>query len=162
MELKEKLAMFRTRQGLSQNELASKINVSRQAIYKWERGTAVPSTENLVALSRLYGVPLDELVNGKSQHEEKPPVAEGTQAPPPAGGEAPGKRGRSIAARIGLAACLALVTIAAVITIVSAIAKKPEKTEDGYPIISQDDLVREDIDLSQVIDGTGGTVTIEP
>lgn len=169
MDLKEKLVELRSRQGLTQGEVAAKINVSRQTIYKWERGIAVPSAENLIALGRLYGVPLEELADSTlpltgqpAAVEEEPPMPEEAEAPPPVDGEVPGKRGRNIAARIGLAACLALVAIASVITIVSAITKKPEKTEDGFPIISQDDLVREDIDLSQVIDGTGGTVTIEP
>ena len=64
MELKEKLAVLREKQGLSQGEIAEKIIVSRQTVYKWERGTAVPSTENLILLGELYGISLDELVNG--------------------------------------------------------------------------------------------------
>lgn len=50
------------------------------------------------------------------------------------------------------AAFILLVSAASVITIASAIKKEPEYTEDGFPIIDQNDLRVEDIDLSQVID----------
>lgn len=176
MDLKEKLVELRSRQGLTQGEVAAKINVSRQTIYKWERGIAVPSAENLIALGRLYGVPLEELADSTLTLTgqpavavaEEPPVPEEAEAPPHEAVEEaetpPCKRADilKIWGAIGAVALTLLVAIASVITIVSAITKKPEKTEDGFPIISQDDLVREDIDLSQVIDGTGGTVTIEP
>lgn len=175
MDLKEKLVELRSRQGLTQGEVAAKINVSRQTIYKWERGIAVPSAENLIALGRLYGVPLEELADSTlpltgqpAAVEEEPPMPEEAEAPPHEAVEEaetpPCKRADilKIWGAIGAVALTLLVAIASVITIVSAITKKPEKTEDGFPIISQDDLVREDIDLSQVIDGTGGTVTIEP
>ena len=69
MELKERLAQLRKDHGLSQNDLADKLNVSRQAISRWEQGTAVPSSDNLIYLSRLYGITLDELVYGKEEIE---------------------------------------------------------------------------------------------
>ena len=53
--------------GLSQNELAERLNVSRQTISKWERGMVVPSGDNLISLSDLYGITLDELVHGKEE-----------------------------------------------------------------------------------------------
>lgn len=69
MELKERLAQLRKDHGLSQNDLAEELNVSRQAISRWEQGTAVPSSDNLIYLSRLYGITLDELVYGKEKIE---------------------------------------------------------------------------------------------
>lgn len=69
MELKERLAQLRKDRSLSQNDLAEKLNVSRQAISRWEQGTAVPSSDNLIYLSRLYGITLDELVYGKEKIE---------------------------------------------------------------------------------------------
>lgn len=54
MELYEKLIHLRKQKGLSQLKLAEELGVSRQAISKWEVGTAVPSTENLRSLSKLY------------------------------------------------------------------------------------------------------------
>ena len=64
MELKDKLAELRNKKGLSQIAAAEALNVSRQAISRWGTGASAPSTENLIELSRLYGVSMDELVNG--------------------------------------------------------------------------------------------------
>ena len=61
MELNERLAQLRKEHGLSQNDLAEKLKVSRQAISRWEQGLAVPSSDNLIYLSKLYGITLDEL-----------------------------------------------------------------------------------------------------
>lgn len=62
MTFGEKLQALRKAQGWSQEELAQRINVSRQALSKWESGTSVPDTENVVALSRLFGVSTDYLL----------------------------------------------------------------------------------------------------
>lgn len=69
MKLEEKLVSLRKEKGLSQLKLAEMMNVSRQAISRWEVGTAVPSTDNLSYLGRLYGVPLEYLLN---EDAEKP------------------------------------------------------------------------------------------
>lgn len=63
MQLSEKLTYFRKQKGLTQSDLAEALHVSRQAISRWEVGTAVPSTDNLKVLSTLYGVPIDYLLN---------------------------------------------------------------------------------------------------
>ena len=60
--LGDKLYRLRKDKGISQEELAYKLNVSRQAISKWERGEALPDTDNLISLAKLYEVSLDELV----------------------------------------------------------------------------------------------------
>ena len=62
MKLQEKLHRLREENGISQINLAEKLEVSRQTISRWEAGTSVPTTENLMRLSVLYGVPLDEWV----------------------------------------------------------------------------------------------------
>lgn len=54
---------------MSQEELAQKIGVSRQAVSKWERAEASPDTDNLILLARLYGVTLDELLTGAENAE---------------------------------------------------------------------------------------------
>lgn len=59
MELSKKLATLRKSKGLSQLELAEEINVSRQAISRWEVGSAIPSTNNLKSLSDIYSVPME-------------------------------------------------------------------------------------------------------
>lgn len=61
--MKEKLIALRKSAGLSQQELAEKLDVTRQAVSRWEVGTALPTTENLLALRKLYGVTLDYLVD---------------------------------------------------------------------------------------------------
>jgi len=61
--LGEKIHRLRKGKGLSQEELASQLNVSRQAISKWELGESVPDTENVVQLSKLFEVSTDFLLN---------------------------------------------------------------------------------------------------
>lgn len=67
MELKEKLVTLRKKKGLSQLELAEMVKVSRQAVSRWEVGSAIPSTNNLKYLSSLYDVPLDYLIHDNMQ-----------------------------------------------------------------------------------------------
>lgn len=61
--LANKLYDLRKDNGLSQEEFADKIGVSRQAVSKWERGEALPDTDNLITIAKLYGVSLDELIS---------------------------------------------------------------------------------------------------
>jgi len=67
----DRLIELRKNNGYSQEELAEQLNISRQAISKWERAESLPDTENLIALSRLYGVTLDELINGSNDETKK-------------------------------------------------------------------------------------------
>lgn len=62
LQLGVKLADLRKRNGYSQEAIAEKMGVSRQAVSKWERGESTPDTDTLIELSRLYSVSLDELV----------------------------------------------------------------------------------------------------
>lgn len=66
MDLQTRLVSLRKQKGLTQLDLAEKLNVSRQAISRWEVGAAVPSTDNLKVLSELYGVSVDYLLNGEN------------------------------------------------------------------------------------------------
>lgn len=61
--LGDNIADLRKNVGLSQEELAEKLGVSRQAVSKWERNETYPETENLIALSNLFNLSLDDLVN---------------------------------------------------------------------------------------------------
>lgn len=65
MEFSNRLYELRKQKGLSQEELANKLNVTRQTISKWEVGDSTPDMEKLVAISDLFGISLDELVIGK-------------------------------------------------------------------------------------------------
>ena len=61
--LKENISMLRSVNGYSQEEVAEKIGVSRQAYAKWEKGETVPDAERCQKLAELYGVTIDSLVN---------------------------------------------------------------------------------------------------
>ena len=94
MSLAEKIFSLRTARSMSQDDLAEKLEVSRQTISRWEAGTSVPTTENLMRLSVLYGVPLDEWVKedwtpssrpksmdtGEDWTPQEEAVAEGTES----------------------------------------------------------------------------------
>lgn len=69
MELRDKLILLRNEKELSQADLAEILNVSRQAISRWEVGTSVPSMDNLSALSRLYNVSVDSLMRPDNNAE---------------------------------------------------------------------------------------------
>lgn len=60
--LSEKLYQLRKNSGLSQEQLAEQLNVSRQAISKWESGSAVPESEKLIAISNYFDVSVDYLL----------------------------------------------------------------------------------------------------
>ena len=64
--LKENLVMLRGLFGFSQEEIAEKINISRQAYAKWESGATVPDIEKCRLLADVYGVTLDSLVKSDS------------------------------------------------------------------------------------------------
>ena len=66
IELGNRLAELRKKHGLSQEELADQLGVSRQAVSKWERGEASPDTDNLIELARIYGISLDELLGQRT------------------------------------------------------------------------------------------------
>ena len=58
------LKVMRTRKGLTQEEVAEKVGVSRQAVAKWEKGETMPDVESCICMADLYGVPLDVLARG--------------------------------------------------------------------------------------------------
>lgn len=71
------LKKLRVRGRYTQEEVAEKIGVSRQAVAKWENGETVPDIINCLALSELYGVTLDDLVNYFDDKEEIGPPPKG-------------------------------------------------------------------------------------
>jgi len=80
MMLSEKIHWLRKQRGLSQEELASQLTVSRQAISKWELGESIPDTENVVQLSKIFGVSTDYLLNDEYDSDNDiPAVRESTQ-----------------------------------------------------------------------------------
>lgn len=78
MNIGEKIYQLRKQQNLSQEALAERVNVTRQAVSKWELGTSVPELETVVALARTFGVTTDYLLS----HEETASCAEPVQTQP--------------------------------------------------------------------------------
>ncbi|MGH0944137.1 helix-turn-helix domain-containing protein [Bacillus mycoides] len=71
MNLGEQLKKLRESKGFSQEDVAKKIGVTRQAVYKWENDKSYPDIDNLILLSEMYNVTLDELIKGNQSFKEK-------------------------------------------------------------------------------------------
>ncbi|MEG0895594.1 MAG: helix-turn-helix transcriptional regulator [Oscillospiraceae bacterium] len=80
MALSEKIYMLRKKSGLSQEQLAERLNVSRQAISKWESGNSIPENEKLLAISNYFNVSLDYLLKDGEQFNDKPQVEQNVQS----------------------------------------------------------------------------------
>lgn len=145
MTLGEKLVHLRKELGLSQLEAAEKLNVSRQAISRWEVGAAVPSVDNLRYLSELYGVPVDVLLDGgqdllawregQQRREQEPPEA----PPEPEHTAEPRPRGRRWAA----AAVIGLLVLGLGVGILMGVWILPE--ESPAEVLPLDSTQHEDI-----------------
>ena len=71
MEIGKTIQDLRKRKGLSQEELAEKIDVSRQAVSKWENGSSVPDVEKIIALSDFFQVSTDYMLKGKETEKNR-------------------------------------------------------------------------------------------
>lgn len=80
MKLSDKLVKLRKINGWSQEDLAEKLNVSRQAISRWESGTAQPDASNVLNLSKLFGVTADYLLNDEYESDFDVPVVRQTKS----------------------------------------------------------------------------------
>lgn len=76
MRFAEKILKLRKERGWSQEEMAEKLNVTRQAISRWEMGTAQPDLNNLLQLSRLFSVSTDDLVNDSYESDRDLPAVQ--------------------------------------------------------------------------------------
>jgi len=72
MKISEKIVHLRKRNGLSQEDLAAKLDVSRQAISRWEMGTAKPDANNILQISKMFGVTTDYLLH--DEYDERPVI----------------------------------------------------------------------------------------
>lgn len=70
MTLCDKLVKLRKRKNLSQMDVAEQLDVSRQAVSRWEAGTSKPSTDNIRLLCKIYDVTIDYLLD---ESEDEPP-----------------------------------------------------------------------------------------
>ena len=73
MKFEEKLIDLRKKNGMSQEELADRLGVSRQAISRWELGSTLPDAPNLLKLSDLFGVSIDYLLRDEYTEKQQSP-----------------------------------------------------------------------------------------
>lgn len=71
MNIGKKIREIRQRQNITQEQLANDLAISRQAVSRWESGKAIPDIENLMYISNLYDVSLDELIKGDEKVSRK-------------------------------------------------------------------------------------------
>lgn len=74
MKLPDKIIKLRKENGLSQEKLAEKLDVSRQAISRWENGTALPDAQNILQISKLFNVTTDYLLNDEYVSDKDIPL----------------------------------------------------------------------------------------
>ena len=74
MKLPDKIVKYRKANGWSQEDFAEKLNVSRQAISRWENGTALPDAQNILQISKLFRVTTDYLLNDDYESDSDIPV----------------------------------------------------------------------------------------
>lgn len=70
IEIANRLVQLRKQHNMSQEELAEKLGISRQAVSKWERAESSPDTDNLISIAKLYNVSLDDLLNTDEAQED--------------------------------------------------------------------------------------------
>ncbi len=68
MTLGEKIKTLRRSRGMTQQDVARALGITRQAVARWESGANLPSTEKLLELAKLFGVPVSELAGGRPEH----------------------------------------------------------------------------------------------
>ena len=125
--LSEKIYTLRRRMGFSQEQLAERIGVSRQAISKWESGQSTPDLDKLLALSQCFGVTMDELTGDRPV-----PGAAGAKAPAPVD-EQP-----RTAFRVGVGLCLAGVGLLAVLGLLLLLAPAAAERVSGSSTVTLD------------------------
>ena len=70
MTISERLLKLRKEKGLSQEDLANELGVSRQTVSKWETGESSPDFDKIIPLCKFYGITSDELLTGKTENVE--------------------------------------------------------------------------------------------
>ena len=156
MKLEERLTALRQEKGLSQAEVAEQLDVSRQAISRWETGKVVPTVDNLACLSRLYGVPMEALLYGdegaepvqqETKEEAVPETEETVQGTPerPAG-TAPGKqKGSGTSRRKAAALVLAAVCILLACIVAYVVEEQRNMQAD---VVDIEDITADSVDVS--------------
>ena len=138
----EKLIALRKAKGLSQQEVAEALEVSRQAVSRWEVGKDIPSTKNLLALSRLYGVPLDTLADTAPLSDTL------SQTPEDRGGTGTLARYRLLVKVLGIA----LATVVAIGTLVALYGSQNRSAPTEQNIVDIEDLEEERLDDADAVE----------
>ena len=136
MTLCEKLTQARKAAGLTQADAAARLNVSRQAVSRWESGQSKPSTEKLLALGGLYGVSIDRLLN--TENAEKPDAEAAPDLPEAESAETAIPEKRRIRAWLKYAAaalCGALLMLAIILSL-----KTPNSSEKSIDVRKLSDM----------------------
>ena len=133
MKFNEKLIELRKKQGLSQEELGYKLNVTRQTISKWELGQTTPEMDKLAEISKIFNVSVDELINNSEETTTTNTVIEDKpiQDQPIKNGEK--KEKKVLIVLVGL---LIVVIVAIAGSLVSS-AKKSSTEDDGKNFLNQ-------------------------
>ena len=82
MSFGSNLQTLRKQHGLTQEDLAEALNVSRQTVSKWEQDTCYPETDKIVAICKRYSVSMDQLMFGELDQQEPSVTDTGAGAPP--------------------------------------------------------------------------------
>ncbi len=135
IEIANRLLELRKKHGLSQEQLAEKLGISRQSVSKWERAEASPDTDNLLMLANLYGVSLDELIRGfeSAKQDQQSTQDQSTQDQQNTFYENTDEKGEKV--RVGLDGIF--------------VENKKEKVEIGWHGIHVEERGREKFHLSQ-------------
>ena len=157
MKFGEKLSFLRKQRGMTQKELAEKLNISRQAVSRWEQGTAAPSTENLISIGKLFDVSVDELLDEHSDTQDVPaeqvtveeqknePCHEFKDAQVEPVSQEPGKRRFSVSCVFAVVAGVLAVCI--IVFIILFAGKGHQESEDE--VVSMDEMNQEPVELPE-------------
>ncbi|MBQ7661717.1 MAG: helix-turn-helix domain-containing protein [Clostridia bacterium] len=118
--LSENIRTYRKANHMSQDELAEKLNVSRQSVSLWETGQTQPSIENIVTLAKIFGISTDQLLDSAAAEAAVPDVREGEQTPAADGEEKSGKRRVAVGAFVAVLALLLCVCLFMILKNVTA------------------------------------------
>lgn len=126
---------LRMENALSQEEVAASLGITRQTVSRWEHGVSRPSSENLIALSRLYGVSVETLMDGGAK---TPPQEEHLEEDPPAVGPSGSRKVIRLAV---WTVCVCILCAAICIPIVWAIAKnQTEEVDKDVDVVQFEDM----------------------
>lgn len=140
MKLSERLIGLRKEKNLSQEELAAVLNVSRQAVSRWETGLAAPSLDKLQFLAEFYGITIDELfyaVEEKPKPQEQAPKTQATE----------NKSNRKL-----FWLCTAAVVIVLLVGVLIAVIGHKANSEDVKEPVSIDDIQGIVIDPGEIME----------